>query len=231
YVTHFFSFANNKLDGEDDSKTGLVTKISTQSDSITGQIVLKNLADTGFKATADAINKQESKEKDDKGNLKATFVTGAYPNQMQAIGVKGNFAYLPDVGSSPNGPVKFNVATQALLSVINLSTNQDAGLTINLNKAVATQPEGTRKLFPAIPWAIAFKTKENIGYLVSAASNIVLKIAVDPGTGAPTVQPGQDKRVADIPVGRNPRGIIINGADTRAYVMNYISRDVTVLDL
>src|SRR5215510_6728724 len=36
YVTHFFSFANNKLDGEDDSKTGLVTKISTQSDSIAG---------------------------------------------------------------------------------------------------------------------------------------------------------------------------------------------------
>jgi DNA-binding beta-propeller fold protein YncE len=78
---------------------------------------------------------------------------------------------------------------------------------------------------------MAFKTKENIGYVVSAASNIVVKIAVDPNTGAITVQQAQDKRVADINVGRNPRGIVINGADTRAYVMNYVSRDVTVIDL
>ena len=40
-----------------------------------------------------------------------------------------------------------------------------------------------------------------------------------------------DGSVLEIPVGRNPRGIVINNADTRAYVMNYISRDVTVLDL
>jgi YVTN family beta-propeller protein len=231
YVTNFYSFANNKLDGEDDSKTGLVTKIATQTNAVTGQIVLKNLADTGFKATGDAIAKQESKQKDNKGNLVPTFVTGAYPNQMQAIAVKNNFAYLPNVGASPNGPVRFNVATQALVSVINTSTNQDAGQTVNLNKIVAAQPDGTRKLFPAIPWAIAFKTKENVGYVVSAASNIVLKVTTDPATGAVTVAQGQDKRVADFPVGRNPRGILINGTDTRAYVMNYISRDVTVLDL
>ncbi len=231
YVTNFYSFANNKLDGEDDSKTGLVTKISTQTDAVTGRIVLKNLADTGFKATADAILKQESKEKEPNGDLKATFITGAYPNQMQAIGVKGNFAYLPNVGASPNGPVRFNVTTQALVSAINIVTNQDAGQTINLNRAVAAQPDGTRRLFPSLPWAMAFKTKENIGYVVSAASNIVVKIAVDPNTGAITVQQAQDKRVADINVGRNPRGIVINGADTRAYVMNYVSRDVTVIDL
>jgi mono/diheme cytochrome c family protein len=67
--------------------------------------------------------------------------------------------------------------------------------------------------------------------VVSAASNIVLKIAVDPATGAVSAFQGQDKRVVEIPVGRNPRGLLINGADSRAYVMNYISRDVTVLDL
>jgi hypothetical protein len=37
--------------------------------------------------------------------------------------------------------------------------------------------------------------------------------------------------VLTVPVGRNPRGIVINNTDTRAYVMNYISRDVTVLDI
>ncbi len=234
YITHFYSFAtNNKLDGEDDAKTALVTRISTGSDSVAGQVILKNLADTGFKATADAILKKESTEKEADGKtIKATFVTGAYPNQLQAIAIKNGFAYLPNTGASPNGPVKFNVNTQALLHVVNVTSNQDAGIPINLHKAVATQPEGTRKLFPSIPWAIAFKNKENIGYVVSAASNIVVKISVDPNTGAASVVTNSaDKRVADINVGRNPRGIVINSKDTRAYVYNAVSKDVTAIDL
>jgi len=233
YITNFYSFATNKLDGEDDAKTGLVTRISTADDAVSGQIVLKNLDDTGFKATGDAIEKKESTEKEKDGKtLKATFKTGAYPNQMQAIAVKNGFAYLPNTGASPNGPVKFNVNTHALVSVINIQTNQDAGQTANLHLAVAKQPEGTRKLFPTVPWAIAFKTKENVGYVVSAASNIVVKIAVDPSTGTITVQSNPtDKRVMDVAVGRNPRGIVINHTDTRAYVYNSISHDVTVIDL
>jgi cytochrome c peroxidase len=37
--------------------------------------------------------------------------------------------------------------------------------------------------------------------------------------------------VLQIKTGKNPRGIVINASDTRAYVMNYISRDVAVIDL
>lgn len=233
YITHFYSFATQgKLDGEDDAKTGLVTKISSESDSVSGQIVLKNMADTGFLATGDAIARQEARQRNRDGSIRATFVTGAYPNQMQAIAIKNGFAYLPNVGASPNGPVRFNVNTQALLHILNTATNQDTGLTINLHKAVATQPEGTRKRFLAVPWAVAFKTNENVGYVVSAASNVLVKIAVDPSTGAATVVPSPiDQSVLQVPVGRNPRGIVINNTDTRAYVMNYISRDVTVLDI
>ena len=32
-------------------------------------------------------------------------------------------------------------------------------------------------------------------------------------------------------MGKNPRGIVISSDDRRAYVMNYISRDVSVIDL
>jgi len=234
YITHFYSFAtNNKLDGEDDAKTALVTRIAVGTDTVAGQTVLKNLPDTGFKSTGDAIAKKESKEFEADGKtVKATFVTGAYPNQLQAIAIKNGFAYLPNTGASPNGPIKFNVNTQALLHVINTSSNQDAGVTINMHQAVAKQPAGTKKLFPSIPWAIAFKNKENIGYVVSAASNVVVKIAVDPSTGAPSVVTNDsDKRVVDIPVGRNPRGIVISSQDTRAYVYNAISKDVSIIDL
>lgn len=226
YVTHFYSFANQgKLDGEDDSKTGLVTKVSTETDSVTGQIILTNMPDTGFKATGDAIQRIEPGQD-------PQFVTGAYPNQMQALSIKNGFLYLPNVGASPNGPVRFNVNTQALVHILNTATNQDTGQTINLHRFVASQPEGTRKLFLAVPWAIAFKTNENVGYVVSAASNVLVRIEVDPATGAATVSNNPlDGAVLEVPVGRNPRGIVINNTDTRAYVMNYISRDVTVLDI
>ncbi len=226
YITHFYSFANQgKLDGEDDSKTGLLTRISTKTDAVAGQIVLTNMADTGFKAVGDAINRA-TEVKDPK------FVTGAYPNQMQAVGIKNGFAYLPNVGASPNGPTRFNVNTQALVLVIDTKTNQDTKLVVNLHKAVADQPEGVPKLFLANPWAIDFKDNENVGYVVSAASNVVVKVAVDPTTGALTVQTNpQTKAVQSVNVGRNPRGIALNNTDTRAYVMNYISRDVTVIDV
>ncbi len=226
YVTHFYSFANQgKLDGEDDSKTGLLTRISTQTDAVAGQIVLTNMADTGFKALGDAINLVEP-GKDPK------FVTGAYPNQMQAVGIKNGFAYLPNVGASPNGPTRFNNNTQALVHVIDTRTNQDTKLVTNLHRAVADQPEGTIKLFLAVPWAIDFKDNENVGYVVSAASNVVVKVAVDPTTGALTVQTNpQTQTVQTVNAGRNPRGIVLNNTDTRMYVMNYISRDVTVIDV
>ncbi len=226
YITHFYSFANQgKLDGEDDSKTGLLTRISTKTDSVAGQIVLTNMADTGFKALGDAIN-HIPEGKDPK------FVTGAYPNQMQAVGIKNGFAYLPNVGASPNGPTRFNVNTQALVLVIDTRTNQDTKLAVNLHKAVADQPEGVPKLFLANPWAIDFKDNENVGYVVSAASNVVVKVAVDPTTGALTVQTNpQTNAVQSVNAGRNPRGIVLNNTDTRAYVMNYISRDVTVIDV
>jgi hypothetical protein len=80
---------------------------------------------------------------------------------------------------------------------------------------------------------MAFTHNSNTGYVVSAASNMVVKVVVTPDTGAPTVQndPSDPSRVLQIDVGKNPRGIVINASDTRAYVMNYVSRDVTVLDL
>jgi hypothetical protein len=52
-------------------------------------------------------------------------------------------------------------------------------------------------------------------------------------TGAAVVQndPADPTRVLQLQVGKNPRGIVINSADTRAYVMNYVSRDLSTLIL
>src|SRR5205807_1517696 len=87
--------------------------------------------------------------------------------------------------------------------------------------------------FNTVPWAIAFKHIADEAYVAIAASDVILKVAVDPATGAATVQNGplDATHVLQIKSGKNPRGIVVNSTDTRAYVMNYVSRDVTVVGL
>jgi YVTN family beta-propeller protein len=186
YVTHFLSFPQpGKVDGQDDAKAGRVSVLSTATDSVIAIITVNPIADTGFKATGDAIARIPPGDPADPANFK--FTTGAYPNQLNNIGIKGNFAYVPNTGASPNGPVRFDVNTHSLLSVLNRLTDTDAGKTINMHLAVKNQSV-TPKLFVTQPWAIAFKNGTNEGYVISAASNHVVKVVVNPSTGAASVQ-------------------------------------------
>ena len=227
YVTQFLSLpVPGKADGEDDAKVGKVTVISTGSNSVLTQVTLNPLDDTGFLAAGDAIARIAPATPP-----VFTFKTGAYPNQLNNIGIKGNFAFVPNTGASPNGPFRFNVNTQSLLSVIDRATNSDANQTINMHLAVGQSPGSD--LFHTIPWALAFAHNSNEAFVLSAASNIVFKIVVDPATGAADVQldPSDPTKVLQLQAGKNPRGIVINPDDTLVYVMNYVSRDVTVIDL
>ena len=231
FVTQFLSLpVAGKVDGADDAKAGHVTAISAASDTVIGQITLNPIADTGFKAAGDALQRIPPPATPAPEDFH--FTTGAYPNQLNNIAIRGSYGFVPSTGASPNGPIRFNVNTQSLLHVINLSGRTDAGKTINMHQAVAQQSNTTRR-FITQPWAIAFKHEADQGYVVSAASNIVVKIAVDPVTGTTSVQndPTDNTRVLEIPTGKNPRGIVVNSTDTKAYVMNYVSRDVTVIDL
>ena len=226
YVTQFLAApVSGKVPGADDSKSGRVSVISTATNAIGGTVNLAPIADSGFRANGDALAHIPP-------SGPFNVVTGAYPNQLNNIAILGGFAYVPNTGASPNGPVRFDVNTQSLLSVINRATNLDAGATLNMHTAVRDQTSAART-FITVPWAMAFKHSAPHGYVVSAASNLVVKLSVNVTTGAATVQkhPTDPTRVLQIPTGRNPRGIVVNAADTRAYVMNYVSRDVTVLDL
>ena len=233
FVSQFLALpAAGKQDGSDDAKTGRVTAISAGTDTVTGTVTLNPLADTGFKAAGDALARVAPPATPVADDFK--FTTGAYPNQLNTIAIRGRFAFVPSTGASPNGPTRFNVNTQSLLNVFDTTAGNrvDTGRTINMHTAVANQTNTTRR-FITQPWAMAFKHQADEGYVVSAASNIVVKVRIDPQTGAPTVQsdPTDTTRVLQIPTGRNPRGIAIATSDRTAYVMNYVSRDVTVIDL
>ena len=223
YVTQFLSQpAANGGPGLDQGSEGKVFVISTDDLSKVQSVITLAPHATGFAADRTAFG---GTDKD------PTF---AYPNQMQSVVIKGGHAYLPNVAAGPEGPVKFNVDTQAFLSVIDLASQAEAAdATINLQASVkaATSPD---KLFFANPWAVAFKHSADEGYVVSEASDVLVKITLD-GSGLPsTVSVPADNdtnKVLSIPVGQTPRGIAINNADSRAYVMNYTSKDVSVVDL
>lgn len=230
FVTQFLSLPiAGKVDGADDAKAGHVSVISAATDTVVSDVVINTIGDTGFKAAGDGLRRIAPPATPVATDF--TFTTGAYPNQLNNVAIYGRHAFVPNTGASPNGPVRFNVNTHSLLSVIDITGRRDAGKTINMHAAVSAQTNTARR-FITQPWAIAFKHATPVGYVVSAASNIVVKVAID-ADGAPTVQsdPGDPTRVLQIPTGKNPRGIVVNSTDRTAYVMNYVSRDVTVIDV
>lgn len=219
YVTHFLSLpiegrTERKTGGSDNAKEAFVSVISTATNSVTNLTKIHPIADTGFPAPP------------------ARFATGAYPNQLQNVAIKGRYAFLPNTCASPDGPVRYDLNTQSCLSVLNRVTNEDAYRTINMHRAVASQRNPAR-LFIANPWAIATKYGANEAYVASAGSNVLVKLAINPETGEAAVlsDPLDPTKILQISTGKNPRGIVVNPTDTRAYVMNYVSRDISVIKL
>jgi YVTN family beta-propeller protein len=234
YVTHFLAELRNdarsvsEKEGRDDGKEGRVTVISLASNQVIGTVALNPLADTGFTSNGSVLDRIRATDP-----ATFTFVTGAFPNLLESIVIKGNRAYLPNVGSSPNGPFRFNVNVQALLSVFDTMTDTDSGQTVNLNRGVPFEPIGVR-LFNTTPIALAFKHDSDEGYVVAAGIDRLVRVELD-NSGTPTINPpsgaGAPTGIIRIPVGKHPQGIAINSTDTRAYVFNYISRDVSVVDV
>src|SRR5262245_30602905 len=237
YVTSFLARLRDdgrtveQKEGRDDGKEGRVTVISSTTDTVLGTVALAPIADTGFLSNGSVLDNIPATDP-----ATFTFTTGAFPNLLQGIAIKGGHAYLPNVGSSPNGPFRFNVNVQGLISVIDTATDVDAGLTLNMNRGLGFE-DVDQKLFMTTPITIAFKNGANEGFAVLGGVDRLVRVVLaadgTPTLHAPTavLPPGALSDVVRIQVGKNPKGIVINSTDTRAYVLNYISRDVSVVDI
>jgi YVTN family beta-propeller protein len=242
FVTSFFAFTRpGGKQADDNGRQGVVCRLNirTSSRRIRGyrpssRVTLASQV-TGFTidATGDGVPDP----------------TSAFPNQLQSIVIRGNQAYLPNIAASPNGPLRFNVDTQAFVSVIDRArsgTPVDAGVSRFLNLHLgARQPEaGKKKLFFANPWAIAFKKQAGAtgGYVVSSGSDLLVKVNVDAAGKLTNTVDTDTTRYINLndstnPVtsgekaGKFPQGIVINRRGTRAYVVNFVSRNVSVVDL
>jgi len=70
--------------------------------------------------------------------------TGAFPNLLESIVIRGNFAYVTSTCSSPNGPFRFNVNVQSCLAVIDTTRDVEAFATLNMNAGVNFEPAGKK---------------------------------------------------------------------------------------
>ncbi|TMC57885.1 MAG: hypothetical protein E6J26_05715 [Chloroflexi bacterium] len=114
YVTQFLSQeAANGKEMNDSGKEGKVIVLSTADDqNIQGTIILAP-HDTGFTADRSAFGGT------------ATDPTSAFPNQMQSVVLKNGKGYLPNIASGPQAPVRFDVDTQAFLSVFDTASKAE----------------------------------------------------------------------------------------------------------
>jgi hypothetical protein len=154
------------------------------------------------------------------------------------MAVKNGRIYFPAVGSSPNGPFRFNVNCQSVLSVVNVATGaEEVAKTINMNKGLGAEKVGT-KLFLSNPSAIAFEHNSNEGWVVASGIDQIVRVTLA-ADGTPSVGAPNPVRIFTTPIGnadylargKNPRGIVINSSDTRAYVACQLSKDIAVIDL
>lgn len=239
YVTRFFSYTRaGGVQADDNGREGLVCRLDIDTHS-------KKTADYR-PVSAVRLAAQVTGFKVDSNGDGVADDTSAYPNQLQSIVVRGNDAYLPNIAASPQGPQIFNVTNQSFVnrvSGVNGATQADAGA-LNLNLGAQNPEPPKLTLFFANPWAIAFTTQSGPGtaYAVSAASDLLVKLNVAATGELGFTVDGNTTRYIDlndpdnpatqgVNAGKNPQGIVINDAGTTAYVANFVSRNVSVVNL
>jgi cytochrome c peroxidase len=175
----------------------------------------------------------------------APDATAAFPNQLGSIVIKGNNAYLPNIAASPSGPLRFNVDTHAFVNVIGgvnggSARDDSAAKFLNLHLGARNPEPGKKRLFFANVGAIGF-AKGN-AYVVSTGSDLLVKVRVagsgklsftvdDDTTRYIDLNDPANPATAGANAGKNPLGIAVNKAGTKAYVMNFVSRNVSVVNL
>jgi YVTN family beta-propeller protein len=147
-----------------------------------------------------------------------TIIT-TWPNIAPApsviINATGTRAYLPQTMANGLGyNTGFDTTVFPKVSVLNLETNTHQ-TTEHISLPETDRPVG-------LPWDAALAKNDTELWVVNSASNDVSVIDIS--------NPTHPTRVANIPVGDNPRGIVIAPDGRRSYVNNTLAGTVSVID-
>jgi YVTN family beta-propeller protein len=241
YVTRFLSFTTDKRSARqarDVGKEGAVCRLDIDTGSARirdyrpAQLIALKATLSGFAVDSSGDGSPDP--------------TRAFPNQLQSIVIRGDKAYLPNVAASPESPLVFNNSTQAFVNVIEgvgESLQSDGGA-VNLHLGARDPEPGRKRLFFANPWAIGFTNQKGAGsaYVVSSGADVLVKLDVDRDgaldftvdadtTRYVDLNDPEDSATAGANAGKNPLGIAVTRDGSRAFVANYVSGNVSIVNL
>ena len=145
-----------------------------------------------------------------------------YANVLEGLALHQGSIWLAHQLNAPELPRTFDTTVSAALTPITLDTaNVRLGERIHLNDSDFSTPVN-------FPRAVALSPDGLRAYVVLAGSDAVMGIDLSEPT-EPTLVGFWP--FGTVPGGSSPRGLVISRDGTRGYLMNYLSRDVSVLDL
>ena len=159
-------------------------------------------------------------------------VQGAYPNQLFSAVLRDYNLYVPNVGASPEPPVRFNLNVQALVTTLDVGSGYQ--VTTNLNNQIKTETPpadpgaSLTRLFANDVVAIDANKSGDDFLVVSRGGNYVMRATVAPDGSLDLGAPGN---VVRFQTGNIPTGVVMSQDGTRAYTNNEVSTSVTALDL
>jgi YVTN family beta-propeller protein len=245
-------------EGQDDQREGRVAAISAATNVLLGSpnpITLGPMTATGFNSNGQLAPGPDQVPAVPSTNPQTfTTPTGAFPNQLASVAIHPTTgrAYVVSTGASPNGPLRFNSNVQGVVSVFDSATRSEitAAQTgsnvrqtapLNLNQGINLSTTPSPRFFMSNPVAVAWRPDGSDAWAAIQTSDLLVRLTADadgvPSIGAPLVAgPSQivrldlDSSPSPLPF-KAPRGIAINGAGTRLFVSNFVSRSVAVVDI
>jgi YVTN family beta-propeller protein len=248
YVTRFLSFVKQGgIQADDLGKDGIVCllKIDTHSHRISDYQPVKAIA-LAPQATGFLVDRPGPNNTAGDGVPDQTF---AFSSQLQSIVIRGDQAYLPNIAASPSSPQIFNVTTQAFVNVLDgvngdHPTDASAAKFLNLHLGARNPEANKQKIFFSNVWGIGFTNAIGPGtaYVISAGSDLLVKVKVGADGKLEFTEDNDTTRYIDLNdpddpmtsgnnAGKNPLGIVVDKTGTTAYTMNFVSRNVSVVDL
>jgi DNA-binding beta-propeller fold protein YncE len=171
----------------------------------------------------------------------AAVAQQVYPNMLYSALIRGRHLYVPNVGASPEPPVRFNVNVQGLVGVVDRTAGtagaEDKALSLNLNaqigkETVVGDPRATLdKLFLNDLVAVDADRGGRNFLFVSRGGNYVLRAGLDANGKLNILDSGAPQKAKRLQTGNMPTGIVMSNDGTRAYTDNELNMSVTALDL
>lgn len=141
-----------------------------------------------------------------------------FPNLLAGISLSGAFLWAPHQRAAPDLPNTLTKIVFASVAVVDVQTySEDSAARLLLNdQDIFGSPVNS-------PLAAVPSPDGKTLYIVLAGSDLLEIVDI--------ADPHQPRLVEFLPVGRNPRGLALSPDGRTGYVMNYLSRSLSLLDL